>query len=106
MNHFDHRSVKPNRVLNVVLNAAAFANFADNARSVHVASLKRVDVNLAVLVDELGSQRADFFGYELSKDLGRVSGSSRVVLQAVLVKKLGSGAVGDYKAVGRGAVVV
>ena len=106
MNHFNHRSVKPNRVLNVVLNAAAFANFADNARSVHVAGFKRVNVNLAVLVDELGAQRADFFRYELSKNLSRVSGSCRVVLQAVLVEQLCARAVGDYKAVGCGAVVV
>ena len=65
-----------------------------------------MNVNLAVLVDELGSKRADFFRDELSKNLSRVSGSSRVVLQAVLVEQLCARAVGDYKAVGCGSVVV
>ena len=81
MNHLNHRSVEPDCVLNLVVDSASVAHFLDDSGCVHVACLKRMDVDLSVLVDKLCAERAYFLSNELSENLCRICGSSRVVLQ-------------------------
>ena len=99
MNHFNHRSVKPYSILNIVFNAASFTNFADNTRSVNVACFKRMNVNFAVFIDKFCTKRAHFFCYKFTKNLSRVSSSSRVILQRILIQKFCTGTVSHNKTV-------
>ena len=102
----DDRSVKPYAVAVLCLHAVALRALADDGSSLDVTGLKRVNEDVAILVDDLRAERTNLLCNERAVDLIRECSARRMILQRVLIEKLCACSVAEDKTISCCAVVV
>ena len=103
----NHRSIQPYTFQSARnLYATAFLTLTDNTGSIDVTGFQRVNIGFSVCIYKLRANGTNFLCYQCAKDLGRINGTSWMVLDGILIKKGSTCSVTKYKTICGCAVVV
>ena len=103
----NHRSIQPYTFQSARnLYSTAFLTLTDNTGSIDVTGFQRVNIGFSVCIYKLRANGTNFLCYQCAKDLGRINGTSWMVLDGILIKKGSTCSVTKYKTICGCAVVV